>query len=144
MRLHLCLITLGLALIDCCGARAVTVTIENPGNLPVSQEQVSALYTIVCQEVAKGLHIHDFREIETPLTLILGEEPERYTSDNVTGKAAIYLKEWDESRFAISAAMILYHQRLSSSRQFRVVIIKTLGRFRTMRPITLSEVKTGR
>jgi len=63
-----------LTLLGCGQAGGAQVTIENPKNLPVREEQVTLLYTMICQEVAKTYHIHDYRKLEHPLTLVLGED----------------------------------------------------------------------
>lgn len=129
-----------LTLVGCGQAWGGQVTIENPKNLPVTEEQVSLLYTMICQEVAKTYHIHDYRKLERPLTLVLGEDRERYAVDSA-GMGSIYLRKWDEKSFAACAAKLAVHNVLSSE-QFSVVVLKTLERYRNTRPITVSEART--
>lgn len=129
-----------LTLLGCSQASGTQVTIENPKNLPVREEQVTLLYTMICQEVAKTYHIRDYRRLERPLTLVLGEDRERYSIDS-GGTGTIYLRKWDEQSFAACAAKLAVHNVLSSE-QFTVVVLKTLGRYRNTRPISVSEART--
>ena len=117
------------------------VTIENPKNLPVNEERVNLLYTMICQEMAKTYHIRDYKKLEYPLTLVLGEEYERYSIEVSTG--SIYLQKWDETRFASGATLLAFH-RVLSEEQFRIVAMKALKRFRNTRPVTVSEARTLR
>lgn len=129
-----------LTLLGCSQAWAAEVNIENPKNLPVREEQVTLLYTMICQEVAKTYHIHDYRKLERPLTLVLGEDRERYSIDS-EGMGTIYLRKWDEKSFAACAAKLAVHNVLSSE-QFTLVVLKTLERYRNIKPVTVSEART--
>lgn len=129
-----------LTFLGCGQAWPAEVTIENPKNLPVREEQVTLLYNMICQEVAKTYHIHDYRKLERPLTLVLGEDRERYASD-AEGIGTIYLRKWDEARFAACAAKLAVNGVLSHE-QFSVVVLKTLQRYRNVKPITASEART--
>jgi len=129
-----------LTLLGCGQARGGQVTIQNPKNLPVREEQVTLLYSMICQEVAKTYHIHDYRKLERPLTLVLGEDHERYAVDS-EGMGTIYLHKWDEKSFAACAAKLAVHNVLSIE-QFTVVVLKTLERYRNARPITVSEARS--
>jgi hypothetical protein len=132
-----------LALAGCGWARGGQVTIENPKNLPIDAARVNLLYIMVCQEVAETFHIRDYKRLEYPLTLVLGEERERYVIDHSTGEGTIYLQQWDESRFTGSAVMVAFHQALSTE-QFRLLVAKTLKRFWNASPVTVAEAKHRR
>ena len=56
-----------LALFAAGSLRAGELTIENPKGLPVKQEEVSLLYTLVCQEVAESFHLKNYKDVEVPL-----------------------------------------------------------------------------
>lgn len=129
-----------LTLLGCGQAWGAEVTIENPKNLPVREEQVTLLYSMICQELAKTYHIRNYRKLERPLTLVLGEDRERYSIDSA-GTGTIYLRKWDEKSFAACAAKLAVHNVLSTE-QFTVVVLKTLERYRNTRPITFSEART--
>jgi len=124
------------------GSRALgaELTIENPKNLPVDEAQVKLLYAMICQEVAEALHVRDYKGLQYPLTLVLGEEYERYLIDHRTGAGTIYLEKWDEAHFAAPAAMLALHHVLSDE-QFRAVVMKSLRRFSNTRPVTVAEAK---
>jgi hypothetical protein len=123
--------------------RAGKVTIENPKGLTVKQEEVSLLYTLVCQQVAESFHVKNYKDIEVPLTLVLGEERERYLIDHLTRGGIIYLQQWSESHFAAAAVMIAFHHVLSSD-QFQVVAAKALKRFSKIAPETLTTARNRR
>jgi hypothetical protein len=129
-----------LAFIDCGLARGAQVKIVNPKNLPVDEERVNLLYPMACQEVAESLRVRDAKMLEYPLTLVLGEQVERYTIDHTTGEGTIYLQQWDETSFASSAVMLAVHHVLTDQ-QFRMVVMKTLKRFRNTVPVTVAEAR---
>jgi hypothetical protein len=124
----------------CSSVRGAQITIENPRNLPLKEERVTLLYTVVCQEVATAFHIRDYKTLEVPLTLILGEGRERYTFDHRDGSGTTYLQKWDETRLASVAVMIAFHHVLSDER-FRRVVMKTLKRFESVSPVTVTQAK---
>jgi hypothetical protein len=124
-------------------AQSSQLTIENPKNLPVDEVQVKLLYTMICQEVAEALHVRDYKNLQYPLTLILGEEYERYLVDHKTGAGTIYLEKWDEVHFAASAAMLALHHALSDE-QFSAVVTRSLRRFSSTRPISVADAKKRR
>ena len=132
-----------LALFGAGNLRAGELTIENPKGLPVKQEEVSLLYTLVCQQVAETFHVKNYKDIEVPLTLVLGEERERYLIDHLTGAATIYLQQWNEPRFASAAVMIAFHHVLTND-QFQTVVTKALKRFSKIAPETVTTLRNRR
>ena len=124
-------------------AQGAQVKIENPKNLSVEDWQVKLLYTLICQDVADTLHVQDFTKLEYPLTLVLGEERERYLIDHRTGAGTIYLEKWDEAHFAAAAAVLALHHVLSDE-QFRTVVMKSLKRYSNTRLVTIAEAKKRR
>src|SRR5215468_3100980 len=129
MRWHVSPIVAFLVILACCPAQGAQITILNPKNLPVDQEQIALLYRMSCQEVADTFHIRDYAKLLYPLNVVLGEERERYEIDHKTGTGTIYLQQWEEVRFAGAAAMLAL-DHLMSTEQFRTVVTKTLKRFR--------------
>ena len=125
-----------LLLITClsCGrAYAAEVTIDNPKHLPVKEAEVELLYTIVCQEIAETYHVRDYRNLQVPVILVLGADDERYTIDHPTERVTIYLREWNEQRFAAAAVMVAFYRVLSTD-QFRLEVTKILARFESVIP----------
>lgn len=132
-----------LAFLGCGWVRAAQVTIENPKKLPVKEEEVNLLYTMVCQQVAKDFHVRNYKNLESPLTLVLGEDRERYVIDHLTGAGTIYLHQWDEVHFASAAVMIAFHHVLSNN-QFREEVKNVLTRFSKIVPETISAARNRR
>jgi len=132
-----------LAFLGCGWVRAAQVTIENPKRLPVKEEEVNLLYTIVCQQVAQDFHVRNYKNLESPLTLVLGEDRERYVIDHLTGAGTIYLHQWDEVHFASAAIMIAFHHVLSND-QFQEEGKNVLRRFSKIVPETISAARNRR
>src|SRR6266481_683229 len=127
----------------CCGwVQAAQVTIENPKKLPVQEEEVNLLYTIVCRQVAQDFHVPNYKNLESPLTLVLGEDRERYVIDHL-GAGTIYLLQWDEAHFASAAVRITFHHVLSSG-QFQEEVKNVLTRFSKIVPETISAARNRR
>ena len=106
----------------------------------VAPRGLSLLYTLVCQQVAESYHVKNYKDIEVPLTLALGEERERYLIDHLTGAATVYLQQWNETRFASAAVMIAFHHVLTND-QFQVVVTKALKRFSKIAPETVTTLR---
>jgi hypothetical protein len=122
---------------------AAQVAIENPQKVKVKEVEVNLLYTMVCQQVARDFHVHNYKNLEAPLTLVLGEDRERYVIDHLTGAGTIYLQQWDEAHFASAAVMIAFHHVLTND-QFRVEVKNVLTRFSKTVPETLSAARNRR
>ena len=132
-----------LLLITClsCGrAYAAEVTIDNPKHLPVKEAEVELLYTIVCQQIAETYHVRDYRELQEPVLLVLGAEDERYTIDHSPLHVTIYLREWNEARFAAAAVMVAFYRVLSTD-QFKLEVTRILTRFESIKPQPVSALR---
>jgi len=120
-----------------CGA---AVTIENPKGLPVDGTQVNLLYTMTCQEIADAYHVRNYRDVQVPVTLVLGEDDERYVIDHLTGAGTIYLRQWIEQNFVAAAVMIAFHRVLANDR-FQSEVTKILARFERIKPQTVTALR---
>jgi hypothetical protein len=109
----------------------------------VKDEEVNLLYTMVCEQVAQDFHVRNYKNLEVPLTLVLGEEAERYVIDHLTGAGTIYLRQWDETYFAGAAVMIAFHRVLTNG-QFQAEVKKVLTRFSKIAPETLTAARNRR
>jgi hypothetical protein len=116
------------------------VTIENPKSLPVNVGQVNVLYTMTCQEVAEAYHIPNYQDLEVPLTLVLGEDDERYVVDHLTGAGTVYLRHWTEQNFVAAAVMIAFHRVLSADR-FNLEVARILTRFERIKPQSVTTLR---
>ena len=119
------------------------VTIQNPKSLPVNAGQVNILYTMTCQEIAEAYHIPNYQELEVPLTLVLGENAERYVIDHLTGAGTVFLKQWTEQNFVAAAVMIAFHRVLSND-QFNLEVARILTRFERIKPETVTALRDRR
>jgi len=121
-------------------AYGAVVTIENPKGLPVDAGEVNFLYTITCQEIAEAYHVRNYKDLQVPLTLVLGEDDERYVIDHLTGAGTVYLRQWIEQNFVAAAVMIAFHRVLSKDR-FNSEVTKILTRFGTVKPQTVTTLR---
>ena len=100
-------------------------------------------YTMVCEQVAQDFHVRNYKNLEVPLTLVLGEEAERYVIDHLTGAGTIYLRQWDETPFASAAILIAFHHVLTNG-QFQAEVKNVLTRFSKIAPETLTAARNRR
>jgi len=126
--------------LSCGTVAAAKVTVDNPKHLAVNEAEVELLYTMVCQEIAKTYHVRNYKDLQVPLTLVLGEQDERYLIDHRTGAGTICLKQWNEQLFVASAVMIAFHHVLSNG-EFRLEVTKILARFEKITPQTVTALR---
>ena len=72
-------------------AFGAVVTIENPKGLPVDEGEVNLLYTMTCREIAEAYHVRNYKDLQVPVTLVLGGDDERYVIDQVEGYSPVVL-----------------------------------------------------
>ena len=77
------------------------VVIRNPQNLDVPQAKVNVIYRTTLRVLSENFDVEEISELY-PVTLTLGSDEERYVEDEDNKVDAIYLKTWDEKKFAIS------------------------------------------
>jgi hypothetical protein len=111
------------------------VTIENPKGFPVN-----LLYTMTCREIAEAYHVRNYKDLQVPMTLVLGGDDERYVIDHLTGAGTIYLKQWIEQNFVAAAVMIAFHRVLSDER-FKSEVTKILMRFERVKPQSVTALR---
>ncbi len=82
---------------------AAQLTVVNPKQLAVPQERGTILLGTACRvsRTSSAWAIH--RLSGFPLALVLGEREERYTVDEKKLEYKLYMKEWDETKFAALA-----------------------------------------
>jgi hypothetical protein len=120
-----------------CGA---SVTIENPKSPPVDDGQMNLLCTMTCQEIAGAYHVRDYKNLQVPLTLVLGEDDDRYVIDHLNGAGTIYLRQWSEQSFVAAAVMIAFH-RVHTKERYNSEVIKILTRLNRVKPQTVMALK---
>jgi hypothetical protein len=91
------------------------------------------LHRITCRVVAEEFHISE-KEVEGPVTLLLGEEHERTVVDERNGSSHIYLRRWDEAEFAISDTELAV-QRMLPQHRFERIAREVLRRVNKTAPV---------
>jgi hypothetical protein len=123
--------------------------IVNPDHLEVPAARAEMVLRTACEVVAKEFHVRNAAEIEFRLVLVLGERrdgsaPEFASRDAVIDDNGIsytlYLKEWDESKFAALTMRLCIQQLANSKRQARL-LKEILRRSAGVGPVSASELR---
>lgn len=94
------------------------VTVVNPKHLEFPKDKINLIFRIACKVVAEEFHVPEkAAESEFPLTLILGDPNERYTEDEQHHLYAVYLEQWNEEKFTVSAMRLAIQHMVPQSRR---------------------------
>lgn len=115
------------------------VTIQNPQHLPVPEERVQALHNIICRVVAEDLHVGKGGS-PSRVVLVLGQDREVTVADQANGIFTIYLKQWDEARFAMSDLQLAVQGVVMRNRWERMAQ-DVVRRFRQVAPVPIERLK---
>src|SRR5215469_1154879 len=118
---------------------AAQVIIKKPRHLDVPEQRVQVLHQIICGVVAEEFHIRGGK-VGGPVTLLLGEEPQRTVVDELNGTFNIYLKEWDEVAFAISDTELTVQRMLSKDR-FERIAREVIRRLNETAPVNVDALR---
>ena len=95
------------------------LSVMNPKQLEVPQERANVLLSTACQVVAQEFKVSDPSALRFSLVLVLEEKEEHYTVDEKKLEYKLFMKEWDETKFA-ALVMRLCVQRLRRTSRRRV------------------------
>jgi len=110
----------------------------NPKQLEVPPEKGNVVLSIACRVVAEEFRVSDPSALRFSLVLVLGEREEHYTVDEKKLEYKLYMKEWDETKFA-RLAMRLCMQRLPTREQEARLLKEILRRSDTISPVTANQ-----
>jgi len=125
------------------------MTIVNPNHIEVPPGRPEALFHAARAVAAKEFHIKHASEIEFPLVLVLGESADPPAKegtewdaviDENAGSLRLYMKTWDETKFAALAIRLCVHRLTNSPRQVRL-IREVLARGKKISPISANELE---
>jgi hypothetical protein len=116
------------------------LTIVNPKQLEVPPEKANVVLSTACRVIAEEFRLSDPSALRLSLVLVLGEREEHYTVDEKKLETKLYMKEWDEAKFA-TLAMRLCVQQLPTREQQTRLLKEILRRSDTISPITASELR---
>jgi hypothetical protein len=138
--LALAIVVLGMLLCGHGNALA-QITIRNPQRFEVPQEEnVQILFNTVCKVVAEELHEREPSKFEFPLTLVLGAADEHVVEDEDNRFYAIYMNQWNEVKFAISAMRLAVQRTVPRSRRDKMVV-EILRRSSRIQPVPLKSLR---
>jgi hypothetical protein len=95
------LLFLVLAFASCSATMHAQVVINNPQNLDLPRGKANVIYQMTLRVLKENFDVGEISGLY-PVTLTLGAEEERYVEDEDNKVDAIFLKKWDEKKFAIS------------------------------------------
>ncbi len=117
------------------------LTIENPKHLDYPKDKAEVLYRTACRVVAEEFRVAEPSTYTFPLTLVLGTEDERYTANDEKHTYVVYLRDWDEQRFASSTMMLAIHRLLPRERQ-QHMLAQIIKRAKSVVPVSVNELQS--
>lgn len=132
-------LAIAFALLESCLSLA-QVSIQSRESERVPQYKVDLMTRVAFRVVAEEFHERRVSEIEFPLVLVLGEDNERYAEDEKAGVYTIYLKRWDEQKFAVAAMRLALQRLLPREREGRM-LREILRRSDRIAPIDANAVR---
>jgi hypothetical protein len=125
------------------------LTIVNSDHLEVPAGVPEALLQTAREVAAKEFHIKNMSEIDFPLVLVLGDGAEQPAKegtewdaiiDENAGSLRLYMKKWDEKKFAAVVLRLCVQRLTNSPRQMRL-IREVLARAKKISPVSANELK---
>jgi len=113
--------------------------VENPHHLDFPQERAQLIINSARQVVAEEFHLQDARDVEFPLTLVLGSADEYYDENENTKAYAIHLRKWDEVKFAVSVVRLSVHRLITKDRRDKM-LARVLNRVNRVSPVDVSQL----
>lgn len=94
--------------------------IENQKGLPVPDARAQVIFRVACRTVGEEFHLKQ-HELTFPLTLIVGSPEDRYEDDHDAGIYRVYLKTWDERKFAVGVMRLAVVRMIGREQRDRLV-----------------------
>jgi hypothetical protein len=119
---------------------AAQLTIVNPKQLEMPPEKGNVVLSTACRVVAEEFRVSDPSALRLSLVLVLGEREEHYTVDEKKLEYKLYMKEWNESKFA-ALAMRLCVQQLPTREQEGRLLKEILRRSDKITPVPANKLR---
>jgi len=97
------------------------LVVVNPRHLEIPEGKARILLGTACQVVAEEFHGSDPAEITLQLVLVLGQNEEHYVVDENKASYTLYMREWNEAKFATMAMRVCVQRAATSRREARMV-----------------------
>jgi hypothetical protein len=110
------------------------VTILNNG-VAVPEKDVNLLFRTSCRVMTEEFHLDSACGVDFPVTLVLGDQNERVSGDELKQEYFIYMNQWNEAQFATSASRLILQHMVSRDRKTRIVA-EILRRVNRMAPVS--------
>ena len=113
--------------------------IENSRHLDLPEERAQLIVRSAAQVVAEEFHVPDVRDLEFPLTLVLGAPDDYYEENEHTKTYAVHLKAWDETKFAVSVVRLSVHRLITKERRDKM-LARVMNRVNRVSPVDVSQL----
>ena len=116
------------------------LSVVNPKHLEMPAERANVILSTACSVVAEQFHQRDTSNLRFQTVLVLGDSPEHYQVDEQKGIYTLYLKQWDERKFA-TLAMRFCVQRLATSVKEDHLVREILRRANQIGPVSVDALR---
>jgi len=113
--------------------------IDNPRHLDVSGGRAQLILHSAAQVVAEEFHVQDVHDVEFPLTLVLGSPDDYYEENEHTKTYSVYLRTWDEDKFAVSVVRLSVHRLITKERRDKM-LARIMNRVNRLSPVDVSQL----
>lgn len=115
------------------------LSIVNPKHLEIPTDRANVILNTACLVVAEEFH-QRASDLRFQTVLILGDKEERYQVDEQKGIFTLYLRQWDERKFA-TLAMRFCVQRLATSSRTDNLVKEILRRTERIAPVSVDALR---
>ena len=116
------------------------LSVINPKHLEMPAERANVILSTACSVVAEEFHQRDNSSLRFQTVLVLGDSPEHYQVDEQKGIYTLYLRQWDERKFA-TLAMRFCVQRLATSVREDHLVQEILRRANQIGPVSVEALR---
>jgi len=115
------------------------LTIQNPDHQAVPEQKASLLMSTACRVTSEHFSGGKASPRKFSLTLVLGSADEHYTADEDKDSYKLFLRRWDENKFAeavtnLAIQRLVVHDRLAS------MVAEVLRRSVQVTPVPVTEL----
>jgi len=116
--------------------------VENRDHLVVPSERPQIIYATACRVVREEFHLKDAELRDFPLTLVVGSTEDRYEDDHDAGIYRIYLRVWDEKKFAVGVMRLAIEGMINTQRRDHLVW-EILTRANAIMPVNAADARAS-
>jgi hypothetical protein len=139
-KLHRVALPCLLILLSLNSASHAQLSVVNPNHIEMPLERAMVILNTACLVVADEFHQRNASDLHFQTVLVLGNSEEHYQVDEKKGIYTVYLRQWDERKFA-TLAMRFCVQRLASSVREDHLVQEILRRTDRIGPVSADALR---